>query len=459
MKSSALLLGLVLALSVAVGRADAQERDSIPGVTLGLVYETAYTPALAVRPFLGRFGAEGAAGGIEAIIARDLRNSDRFQVMDSIPAALAGESVDYALWDRLGAVWLLTGQVEAAGGRFTLVLELHDVVYKRTKESARFDLPNPDDGGFRMAVHRASDQVVRWVTGEPGMAASRIAFSMPAPGTGNKEMYVIDSDGENLTRVTDHGGPSASAGTRTSTLSPTWSPDGTKLAFSSTKSGVWRIYIRDLRTRSERMLTPLQSGDHITPEWAPDGVTLAFAVVSGERSGIFTYNVERSCCLTHLSGGRWNDLSPVYSPDGDVLAFNSNRIAGTAAPQIYTMPGRGGEPDLVSPYDFDRPGYFSAPDWSPVGGLVAFHGAIRRGFYHILVVRPEDRGGRVRQLTWEGNNEDPSWAPDGRHLVFKGERNWGKGLFAVDVATGSIRAILTGVDVDTPEWSPALAGP
>ena len=455
MRSGGLVVGCAAALALACvgpalggGSAAAQERDSIPGVTLGLVYETAYTPAFAIRPFTGRFGGEAAADQVEAIIARDLRYSDRFQMMDSIPAALAGETIDYALWDRLGAVWLLTGQVEAAADRSVLVLELHDVVYKRVKESARFPLPSPDDGGFRMAVHRASDQVVRWVTGEPGMAASRIAFSMPAPGTGFKEMYLVDSDGENLTRVTDHGAP---------TLSPAWSPDGTKLAFTSFKSGVARTYVRDLRTRSERMITPLQSGDHITPSFAPDGATLAFAVTSGERTGIFSYNIERNCCLTHLSGGRWNDLSPAYSPDGSWIAFNSNRL-GTAQPQIYMMPGRGGEPDMVSPYSFDRPGYFSAPDWSPVGGLVAFHGAIRRGFYHILVARTEDRGQRVRQLTWEGNNEDPSWAPDGRHLVFKGERSWGKGLFVVDVATGNIRAVLTGIEVTVPEWSPALGG-
>jgi len=113
---------------------------------------------------------------------------------------------------------------------------------------------------------------------------------------------------------------------------------------------------------------------------------------------------------------------------------------------------------MISPYTFDRPGYFTAPDWSPVGGMVAFHGAIRRGTYHILVARIEDRGRRVRQLTWEGNNEDPSWAPDGRHLVFKGARRWGKGLFVVDVATGNIRTVLSGVDVTVPEWSPAQTG-
>ena len=368
--------------------------------------------------------------------------------MDSIPLALAGETVDYTLWDRLGAVWLLTGQVEGAGDRFTLVLELHDVVYRRLKEAGRFPLPNPADADFRMAVHHASDQIIDWAFGEPGMAASRIAFSMVAPGTGAKELYLIDSDGENLQRLTDHGN---------TTLSPAWSRDGTKLAFTSFKSGLPRTYIRDLIGRSERMIEPLQNGDHITPAFAPDGVTLTFAVTSGERSGIFSYNFERNCCLFHLSGGRWNDLSPAYSPDGSWMAFNSNRL-GVANPQIYIMPGRGGEPDLVSPYSFDRPGYFTAPDWSPVGGLVAFHGAIRRGTYHILVARIEDRGRRVRQLTWEGNNEDPSWAPDGRHLAFKGERRWGKGLFIVDVATGSIRVILAGVDVTVPEWSPALGG-
>ena len=440
--ASAVFLALLLGAP-----ARAQERDSIPGVTLGLVYESSFTPALAVRHFTARFGGEAAADQVEAIMARDLRSSDRFQVMDSLPAELTGDAVDYQLWDRLGAVWLLTGQVEGAGGNFTLVLQVHDVVYKRLKDTARFPIPNPSAPGFRMAVHRASDQVVRWVFNEPGMAASRIAFSMPAPGSGAKEMYVVDSDGENLQRVTNHASV---------VLSPAWSADGSKLSFSSVKTDNWRIYIHEMGTGRERMIEPLRSGDQGTPTFAPDG-TLAFSNTSGERSGIYSYNVERNCCLTLLTGGRWNDISPVYSPDGKELAFNSNRL-GSSIPQVYMMPAAGGEADLVSPYAFDRPGYFTAPDWSPTGSMVAFHGAIRRGTYHILVANTADRGRRVRQLTWEGNNEDPSWAPDGRHLVFKGERRNGRGLFVVDVATGNTRVILPNVDVTVPEWSPSLGG-
>jgi TolB protein len=446
----AAVAAIAAGLSVAP-KVGAQERDSIPGVTLGLVYESTFTPAIAIPPFAGRFGSESGAAQVEAIIARDLRYSDRFQVMDSLPQALTGETVDYSLWDRLGAVWLLTGQVEATGDRYALVLQLHDVVYGRMKESGRFEIPNPSAPGFRMAVHRASDEIVRWAFGEPGMAASRIAFSMQSPGTNNKELYLIDSDGENLQRLTNHNGI---------VISPAWSPDGSRLAFMSFKTGYPRIYIRELATGSERAVSErLSNGDHITPAFAPDGNTLAFAVTSGDRSGIFTYNIQRNCCLTYVTGGRWNDISPSYSPDGRSMSFTSNRL-GTAMNQVYMMPAAGGEPDLLSPYSFDRPGEYYAPAWSPTGGMVAFHGAYQRGVYHILVVRMADRGRqRIRQLTWEGNNEDPSWAPDARHLVFKGERRWGKGLFVVDVATGTIRTILTGVDVTVPEWSPALAAP
>ena len=448
MKRAALLLALALGCAI-VPRVTAQEvRDSIPGVTLGLVYETTYTPALAVRPFTARYGGESAADQVEAIIARDLRNSDRFQVMDSLPDAISTESVDYRLWDRLGAVWLLTGQVEGAGSGYTLILQVHDVVYARLKESGRFTVPNPESPDFRMAVHHASDEIVRWVFGEPGMAASRVAFTMPAPGSTNKELYIVDSDGENLQRITNH---------QSTILSPAWSPDGSRIAFTSYQTGFPRIYIRDLATGRERMIEPLRNGDQITPAWAPDGHTLAFGVTSGDRTGIYSYDVDKNCCLTQLAGGRWNDFSPVYSPDGKELLFNSNRL-GTTVPQIYMMPAGGGDADLVSPYSYDRPGYFTSPDWSPLGDMVAFHGAIRPGTYHILVARVEDKGRHVRQLTWEGNNEDPSWAPDGRHLVFKGERRWGRGLFVVDAATGATRAVLSGINVTVPAWSPNLGG-
>lgn len=429
---------------------DAQVQDSIPGVTLGLLYESEFYPALAVHPFSGESDAGEIAREIETIIANDLRYSDRFEIMDSIPLGLVGEGIDYQLWDQLGAVWLLSGSVQrqATGSvGFILTLELHDIVYGAIHEQGRFLLPIREDRDFRMSVHAASDQLIQWIYGEPGMATSRIAFSRRSED-GNQELYTIDSDGENFRQITSYGDL---------TMSPTWSPNGDKIAYTSRKgTGFPRIYELDVKSGEERALPSERQGDYITPVYNPNGREIAFSVTGGNRSGIFRYNWLRDCCLVHISGGRWDDLSPTYSPDGEFMAFNSNRL-GTPYPQIFVMPASGGEADLVSPYIHGREGYYTSPDWSPSGDYLAFHGRVaRRGRYQILVAQIADSGRRLRQLTREGNNEDPSWAPDARHLVFVGTRDWGTGLMVVDTASGKIRMLLRGFDVRVPEWSPSL---
>lgn len=445
-KSFATLFATLSLAVVALPVGLTAQEEQLPGVSLSLDYETAYTPALALQPFSGRFGGEGVAPGVEAIIGRDLSYSDRFEVIDSLPAAL-GQDVDYALWDRLGAVYLLTGQVEGSGEGFVLLLQLHEVLYGRVREEGRFALPQPSDPDFRMAVHRASDAIVDWAFGEPGMAASRIAF-VQRRSDGTKELYVVDSDGENLQRITERGDVVAS---------PSWSPNGQRLAYMA-YDPTQVIIDHDLTTGVETRLDPGRPGNYLTPAWSPDGETVAFSVQGARnRSGLYMWNVQRSCCLSSLTEGPWQDFSPTFSPDGRWVAFNSTRL-GSRVPQIYVIRTDGGDPELLSPYDYDSDGFYTAPDWSPIGDMVAFNGRLtRQGRYHILVARMGE-GRRILQLTNEGNNEAPSWAPDGRHLVFVGERVWGRGLFVVDSRTSRVRVIRRGVEVADPDWSPRLGG-
>ncbi|MGD8280131.1 MAG: hypothetical protein PVJ80_02875 [Gemmatimonadota bacterium] len=450
-RTSQYLASFIVMALACLGPRPAAAQDQIPGVNLGLVYSGSYVPALAVQPFTGRFGGSGLAPEVESIVSNDLTNSDRFEMLSDLPAGFVRDQVDYALWDRLGAVWLVTGTLEGAGDGYVLLIELHDVVYGEVRQQGRFRIPGATDPDYRMAVHRASDEIVRWATGDPGMAATRIAFTMRGlrdDGVTYNEVYLIDSDGENLRRMTDFQDMLAS---------PAWSPDGSKIAYTSWKSGYPRIYQLELATGEETMLPPVRgAGDYITPTYSPDGRTLAFSVLGSDaRSGIFTYNVAEDCCLAYLSGGPWYDLGPTYSPDGRWMAFNTLRY-GDATPQVMIMPAEGGSVETLSPYQYGSGGYFTSPDWSPRGDLIAFHGAIERGRYHILVADLEDGGRVLRQLTNEGNNEDPTWAPDGRHIAFVGERSWGYGLLVVDATTGKVRPLLAGQRVELPDWSGPL---
>ncbi len=432
----------------AVPPAHAQEEVAIPGIQLGLAYENLYIPPLAILPFTGPETSRGVIAEVQGIIARDLDFSDRFVVLDSLPEGLADEGIQYSLWDQYGADWVLMGAVEEIAGRHFLSIELHDIVFTSV-ERGRFALPPPGDEDFRMAVHRISDSVVEWVTGDPGAAASRVLFAMrPFGNPSAKELYVVDSDGENLRRVTWD---------EDLAISPAWSPDGRHVAYVSYKSGYPRIYELDMEEGGERTLEIGREGQQFMPAYHPNGQDLAFNLMG---MGLFRYNLRDGCCLVQLVGGLAKNIQPTYSPDGDRMIFVSNRL-GVTSPQVYVMPARGGEATLVSPYRYGQGGYFADPDWSSVSGKVAFAGGIvrRRVYnrYHIFVADPDVGDNRLIQLTREGNNEDPSWAPDGRHIVFVGERSNGFGVFVVDSATGRTRTLVASVRASDTDWSPSLA--
>jgi len=453
---SALLLGriavsvpvvLVAGSVFAAVLAHAQDDIAIPGIQLGLAYENLYIPPLAILPFTGPETSREVTAEVQAIIARDLDFSDRFVVLDSLPEGLADDGIRYSLWDQYGADWVLVGAVEETAGRHFLSIELHDIVFTSV-ERGRFTLPRLGDEDFRMAVHRISDSVVEWVTGDPGPAASRILFAMrPFGNPSAKELYVVDSDGENLRRVTWD---------ESIAISPTWAPDGRHAAYVSYKSGLPAIYEIDMADGGERTLEIGRAGQQFTPAYHPNGQDLAFNLMG---AGLFRYNLRDGCCLAQLVGGRASNIQPAYSPDGDRMIFVSNRL-GEATPQIYLMPARGGEATLLSPYRFGQGGYFADPDWSSVSNKVAFAGGIVRrrvlGRYHIFVADPEVGDQNLIQLTEEGNNEDPSWGPDGRHIVFAGERSNGFGVFVVDSGTRRTRTVVASVRASDTDWSPTL---
>jgi TolB protein len=274
---------------------------------------------------------------------------------------------------------------------------------------------------------------------------------MPALGDpGSEEIYVVDSDGANRRRLTWDADLA---------ITPAWSPDGSRLAYTSYKSGVPKIYEIELATGSERMIGPDGNGQHYSPAYHPHGGEMSFTLTDRGSQRVVSYNIRDACCLRQLAGGRSENGQPAYSHDGRTMAFVSGRL-GSATPQIYVIPSEGGTPELLSPYRFGQGGWFADPDWSPVSGKVAFAGGIQRrrvlNRYHIFVSDTELGDNRLIQLTREGNNEDPSWGPDGRHIVFTGERRTGFGVFIVDSGTGRMRTVVASVRASDTDWSPSL---
>lgn len=436
----------VLLLGLLAPGAAAQE----PGeVRVGLTYRPGYLPALVLPDARSEDGAlREAAARVDSILRRDLRYSDRFDML-AVPDSLdRGSGARYELWNELGAQWLVTAQLSGSADEPLLRVTLHDVVYRRLQEVQAFTLPAPGDDGFRMAVHRVSDRLVRWATGEPGMAASRIAFRRKT-SDGGSDLWMVDSDGRNLRRLT-----------RDSTIvySPAFSPDGGRIAYVSYRGGGPAVYETDLSTGETRTLSR-QPGVNLTPAYHPDGgrLLLARTVRTDGRSGgseVFEIQLDPLCCARRLTDTSPGDaLNPTYAPDGERFAYEATPLGEQ---QVYVQRVEGGGPGLISRYVYGERGSAAAPDWSPTGRRIAYQAWID-GRWQVVTVNPDGSDRRV--LTSEGSNEEPSWAPDGRHLVFRSTREGYHALWVLDTVTGSLRRLVANQEDQTPDWSSSLPAP
>lgn len=430
----------VLLAGVASAGTAAQE----PGdVRVGITYRPGWLPSLAL-PATSASGEalRSVAARVDSILRRDLDFSDRFEMLE-VPDSLDRTSgVRYELWNQLQATWLVTAEVSGSPDAPLLRVGLHDVVYGRLEQVQAFTLPGPGEDGFRMAVHRVSDRLVRWATGEAGMAASRIAFRRKGPD-GASDIWMVDSDGRNLRRVT-----------RDSTIvySPAFSPDGERVAYVSYREGRPVVYETDLRTGRRRVISDVP-GVNLTPSYRPDGrrMLVSRSVQDGEGTEVFELRLDPVGDARRLTFTNPGDaLNAVYAPDGEQFAFEATPLGEQ---QIYVQRVGGGGTGLISRYVYGERGSAAAPDWSPRGERIAFQAWVDGGF-QVVTVNPDGSDRRV--LTGEGTSEEPSWAPDGRHLVFRSTRKGYHALWVLDTVTGSFRRLVANHEDQTPDWSPSL---
>lgn len=423
------LLVLSLALAVCPGVLQSQVTPPQPpkGVNLGLTYKQGVKLSLLVLPVSGASG-----DSIARIISRDLDYSDRFNVFPSGSAPVVSGPLNYDLFAKLSVQGIIEASLLPTGW---LRVAMHDVATKRVVNNQDFPLlPSVGTAAWRLGVHGISDQIEEWITGQRGIAQTRILYETSG------RVWMIDSDGANPSPLTSSG------------MHAQWAPNGRAVVYSVMVPGRSPVMVLDVATGAQRALTAPGSSQDISPTVSPDGRTVAFARIGESGSDIYAVPFDGGP-PRRISAGRGSDnTDPTFSPDGLRIAFTSGR---TGHPEVYISDADGTNVEALTSAMYGERSWRSSPNWSSDGRLVAYQSR-DQGAFQIMTINLRDQS--VRGVTSEGRNDDPSWAPDSRHLVMTSTRSGVPQLWVVDAETGRARQLTRGGSARQSAWSPRLTG-
>jgi len=411
-------------------------------LTIDMTRPTVEPVPIAIVDFKGdRVGAD-----IAGVIRSDLQNCGLFRVIPS--TAFIQQNVDantpprFADWRGIGAAGVVVGQVQQVGGSIKVDFRLWDVVVAQQAVGQSF---TSQPANWRRLAHIIADAIYKRVTGEEGYFDTRVAYvSETGPLNARvKRIAIMDQDGANNRYMTDG---------RTIALTPRFAPTLQEIVYMAygEDRGPPRVFLQNVDSTRRELLGNFP-GMSFAPRFSPDGTKVIMSISQDGRTNIFEMDVRRRA-MRRLTNTSAIDTSPCFSNDGSQIIFNSDR-GGTQ--QLYVMSASGGGERRVS---FGE-GRYATPVWSPRGDWIAFT-KITGGSFGIGVMRPDGSGERL--LASGFLVEGPTWAPNGRVLMFfrqqpnSGGRAGSVTLHQIDITGRFERQVPTPTDASDPAWSPLI---
>lgn len=398
---------------------------------------------IAVTEFSGTLITETQIGqGLAKVIAANLERSGLFAPINSKafinPHPVMDTYPKFDDWRVINAQALVQGRVQMVSkDRLRIEFRLWDVFAQRQTEGlAYFTTPN----NWRRIAHIISDAIYRRLTGEDGYFDTRIVY-IAESGPRNrriKRLAIMDQDGENHRYLTD--------GTAL-VLTPRFSPTLQEITYLAYYNNKPRVYILNIDTKRQEVLGDFPNMT-FAPRFSYDGKKVIMSMAVSGNSEIYVMDL-RTRVTQRLTNHSAIDTAPSFSPDGKQITFESDRSGGQ---QIYVMNSDGANVHRIS-YGAGR---YATPVWSPRGDLIAFTKILKRRFY-IGIMRPD---GSDERLLSEGHLvESPTWAPNGRVLMFFREEPTGQSskttkVHTIDLTGYNEREVITPEGASDPAWSP-----